>query len=96
MYDEDEGETSQMLPKGIFQIQKGHLVVYVGDDCKRFVIKVGTLSHPLFQALLEHAEEVFGFSNGSKLHIPCSENIFLHVLHNAGDLAQDRRLVHCF
>jgi len=73
-------------------VPKGHLVVYVGEDCKRFVIKVGILSHPLFQALLDHAEDVFGFTNASKLHIPCNENIFLHVLH----IVQDQTLSNCF
>ncbi|WVY97937.1 hypothetical protein V8G54_030088 [Vigna mungo] len=73
-------------------VPKGHLVVYVGEDCKRFVIKVGILSHPLFQVLLDHAEDVFGFDNASKLHIPCNENIFLHLLH----IAQDQTLSRCF
>ncbi|KAL2949269.1 hypothetical protein AAZX31_20G167900 [Glycine max] len=78
-------------------VPKGYLVVYVGEDCKRFVIKVGILNHPLFQALLDHAENVFGFTNYSKLHIPCNENIFLLILQNiAGDLVQDQRLFNCF
>ncbi|CAK8573147.1 unnamed protein product [Lathyrus sativus] len=69
------------IPK---DVPKGHIVVYVGEDCKRFVIKVSTLKYPPFMALLDHAEDVFGFCNGSKLVIPCNENIFLNILRNIG------------
>lgn len=74
----DEEET---IPK---DVPRGHLVVYVGEDYKRFVIRVSVVNHPLFKALLDHyAEDVLGFSNNSsKLHIPCSERIFLGILHN--------------
>ncbi|KAK7270329.1 hypothetical protein RIF29_23394 [Crotalaria pallida] len=66
-------------------VPKGHLVVYVGEDCKRFVIKVGVLNHPLFKSLLDHAEDVYGFTNNSsKLLIPCNEIIFRNIVHNAG------------
>ncbi|RDX67281.1 hypothetical protein CR513_53865, partial [Mucuna pruriens] len=75
-------ESHSYVPK---DVPKGHLVVYVG-----------ILDHPLFQALLDHAEDVFEFTNGSKLRIPCNENIFLHILHSATDLGQDPRLFNCF
>ncbi|KAI4351414.1 hypothetical protein L6164_005783 [Bauhinia variegata] len=77
-------------------VPKGHFVVYVGEHCKRFVIEVTVLNHPLFEALLDHAEDVFGFTNASKLHIPCHETIFLSILHNAAASVQEQRFLPCF
>ncbi|XP_054803541.1 protein SMALL AUXIN UP-REGULATED RNA 12-like [Prosopis cineraria] len=68
------------IPK---DVPRGHVVVYVGEDFKRYVIRVSVLNHPQFKALLDDAEDVFGFSNASKLHIPCNERIFLSILYNA-------------
>ncbi|RZC76981.1 hypothetical protein C5167_001153 [Papaver somniferum] len=66
------------IPK---DVPKGHLVVYVGEDYKRFVIKISLLKHPLFKALLDRAREEYNFTHPhSKLCIPCEEKVFLSVI----------------
>ncbi|GMI71232.1 SMALL AUXIN UPREGULATED RNA 46 [Hibiscus trionum] len=65
-------------------VPKGHLVVYVGDNYKRFVIKIALLKHPLFKALLDQARDKYDFNNDSKLCIPCDERLFLDVVRCAG------------
>lgn len=61
-------------------VPKGHLAVYVGEEFKRYIISITLLKHPLFQELLDQVEEVFQFGNGSRLCIPCDEDVFLSVL----------------
>ncbi|XP_047975447.1 auxin-responsive protein SAUR50 [Salvia hispanica] len=75
-------------------VPRGHLVVYVGECHKRFVIKVSLLKHPLFQALLDQAREVYDFNADSKLRIPCDENVFLSVVQCAKS-PPERRLPIC-
>ncbi|CAI0376964.1 unnamed protein product [Linum tenue] len=56
-------------------VPKGHVAVYVGEEGyrKRFIIPVTYLNHPLFQILLNRAEEEFGFDHPmGGLTIPCS------------------------
>ncbi|XP_039042123.1 auxin-responsive protein SAUR50-like [Hibiscus syriacus] len=65
-------------------VPKGHLVVYVGNKYKRFVIKITLLKHPLFKALLDQARDEYDFNNDSKLCIPCDESLFLDVVRRAG------------
>lgn len=58
-------------------VPKGHFAVYVGETHKRFVIPLSYLNHPLFQGLLNLAEEEFGFDHPmGGLTIPCSEDYF--------------------
>ena len=72
---------AEMIPK---DVPKGHLVVYVGEESRRFVIKISLLTHPLFKALLDQAQDAYGFSADSRLWIPCDVSTFLHVVRCAG------------
>ncbi|KAF9680264.1 hypothetical protein SADUNF_Sadunf06G0103200 [Salix dunnii] len=72
-------------------VPKGHLVVYVGEYNKRFVIKITLLKHPLFRALLDQSKDEYDFTGDSKLCIPCDESIFLDVVRFAGCSPQDRK-----
>ncbi|XP_009358224.2 auxin-induced protein 15A-like [Pyrus x bretschneideri] len=63
------------------EVPKGHFAVYVGEDeKKRFVIPISYLNHPLFQELLNKAEEEFGYDHPTGgLTIPCSEDYFISL-----------------
>ncbi|KAL8152821.1 hypothetical protein V2J09_010581 [Rumex salicifolius] len=65
-------KSDDKIPK---DVPKGHVVVYVGQSLKRYVIKITILEHPLFRALLDQARDELGFTANSKLWIPCEENI---------------------
>ncbi|KAK8476442.1 hypothetical protein V6N13_018008 [Hibiscus sabdariffa] len=62
-------------------VPKGHVAVYVGEGSrKRFVIPISYLNHPLFQDLLNRAEEEYGFNHPmGGLTIPCSEEYFISL-----------------
>ncbi|BAT96539.1 hypothetical protein VIGAN_08349500 [Vigna angularis var. angularis] len=64
----------------VLDAPKGYLAVYVGQNMKRFVIPVSHLNQPLFQDLLNQAEEEFGYDHPmGGLTIPCSEDLFQHI-----------------
>ncbi|KAL8143733.1 hypothetical protein V2J09_016765 [Rumex salicifolius] len=64
--------------------QKGHLAVYVGgvDEHKtRYVVPLAYLNHPLFQDMVSHAEEEYGFTHPmGGLTIPCEEQTFVDFI----------------
>lgn len=71
-------EAEHFIPK---DVPKGHMVVYVGQDQKRFVIKITLLKHPLFRALLDQVRDQHDDSTTPpRLWIPCDETVFLHVI----------------
>ena len=52
---------------------------YVGSERSRFIIPTVYLNHSLFQALLEMAEEEYGFHHHMGLTIPCEEADFQYL-----------------
>ncbi|KAK9112982.1 hypothetical protein Scep_020501 [Stephania cephalantha] len=61
-------------------VPKGHIAVYVGETQRRFVVPISYLNNPLFQDLLNQAEEEFGFDHPmGGLTIPCDEEAFLNL-----------------
>ncbi|KAH9307642.1 hypothetical protein KI387_035553 [Taxus chinensis] len=61
-------------------VPAGHLAVYVGKQCTRFVIRATYLNRPVFRTLLEAAEEEFGYDYEGGLAVPCDEPLFQHIL----------------
>lgn len=62
---------------------KGHFVVYVGANLKRFVVPMSYLKNPSFQELLEESAEVYGFHNQESIILPCKESTFQSVIYRA-------------
>ncbi|KMT01088.1 hypothetical protein BVRB_9g223430 [Beta vulgaris subsp. vulgaris] len=72
----------QILTKNQQVVPKGHVPVYVGEqaDKKRHLVPLSYLSHPVFQDLLQRAEEEFGFNHPmGALTIPCTEEMFFNL-----------------
>ncbi|CAO2814911.1 unnamed protein product [Amaranthus hypochondriacus] len=75
-------KTKQGLTKNQQAVPKGHIPVYVGEqaDKKRYVVPISYLSQPVFQDLLQRAEEEFGFNHPmGALTIPCNEETFFNL-----------------
>ncbi|XP_073308321.1 auxin-induced protein 15A [Primulina huaijiensis] len=62
-------------------VPPGHVVMCVGSNGRRFVVRTTYLNHPIFRQLLREAEEEYGFANQSgPLAIPCDESVFEEIL----------------
>ncbi|CAL9167008.1 unnamed protein product [Musa hybrid cultivar] len=70
-----EGEAGSGRP-----VRSGFLAVYVGPERRRFVIPTRFLNLPVFAALLQRAEEEYGFPPAGGLAIPCDPAFFRWVL----------------
>ncbi|KAF6149747.1 hypothetical protein GIB67_017480 [Kingdonia uniflora] len=75
---------SLFAPAVATNVPKGHCAVYIGEiQKKRFVVPIFYLNHPLFQNLLNQAEEEFGFNHpAGGITIPCKEETFLNLTCN--------------
>ncbi|RWR75210.1 auxin-responsive protein SAUR71-like protein [Cinnamomum micranthum f. kanehirae] len=62
------------------RITSGFFAVYVGAEQIRFVIPTRFLSLPIFVALLNKAEEEYGFQARGGLVLPCEVGFFKGVL----------------
>jgi SAUR family protein len=56
--------------------RKGHFVVYVGSEMKRFVVPTSYLKNPVFLQLLDKSAEEYGFDNRNGIVLPCDESTF--------------------
>ncbi|CAK9162051.1 unnamed protein product [Ilex paraguariensis] len=61
-------------------VAPGQVPIYVGTNCKRFVVRATYLNHPIFKKLLVQAEKEYGFTNPGPLAIPCDESEFEEIL----------------
>ncbi|KAI3812163.1 hypothetical protein L1987_16869 [Smallanthus sonchifolius] len=68
----------------VIDVPKGHFCVYVGENSmKRFIVPLSYLKHPLFQTLLNLAEEEFGYTHPmGGLTFPCKEETFVELIDN--------------
>ncbi|KAL1547924.1 auxin-induced protein X10A-like [Salvia divinorum] len=58
----------------------GSLAVYIGPERSRFVIPTRFLNFPVFVALLDQAEEEFGFQTTGGLVLLCEPGFFSQIL----------------
>ena len=68
-------------------VPKGHFAVYTGRERSRFIVPTSYLNHPVFQKLLEKAEEEYGFHHHMGLTVPCDSVAFEYltsILRNTG------------
>ncbi|KAJ8472231.1 hypothetical protein OPV22_026574 [Ensete ventricosum] len=61
-------------------VPSGFLAVYVGPERRRFVIPTRFLNLPVFAALLQRAEEEYGFQPAGGLSLPCNPAFFRWLL----------------
>ena len=59
---------------------EGCFTVCVGAGRQRLAVRTERVNHPLFRALLDEAEEAFGYEAAGPLALPCDADAFVRVL----------------
>ena len=59
---------------------EGCLMVCVGTNREKFMIKMEYVNHPLFKTLLDEAELEYGYAIDGPLVLPCEIDIFQSLL----------------
>lgn len=81
--------STKLSPSGFLKAPKkapkGHLPVYVGQERKRFVVRIDCLSHPLFKDLLDHKDlldyrTLDGFERVGGLEVECEPDVFEQLI----------------
>lgn len=80
LFDDDSDSESRRPGRIPGDIPKGFFAVYVGEECRRYVIPVSYLNHQAFKVLLGRAEEEFGFDHGGAIRLPCNVAFFERLL----------------
>ncbi|PWA92735.1 Auxin responsive SAUR protein [Artemisia annua] len=81
------GKQRILSPSSATETPKGYFSIYVGESRKkRFLVPLAYLRHPSFQALLNLAQDEFGYTHPmGGLTFPCKEETFIEVtqdIHN--------------
>ncbi|KAL0365137.1 UNVERIFIED_CONTAM: Auxin-induced protein X10A [Sesamum angustifolium] len=75
------GGKNKIKIKKKMKTPKGHIVVYVGEEMRRFFVPISCLKNPQFQELLQQSADVYGFDHGQGgILLPCNLPTFLRVI----------------
>ncbi|KAL0384480.1 UNVERIFIED_CONTAM: Auxin-induced protein X10A [Sesamum radiatum] len=81
--DLDQGGWKNKIKKKKKKTPRGHIVVYVGEEMRRFFVPISCLKNAQFQELLQQSADVYGFDHGQGgILLPCTLPTFLRVMIN--------------
>ncbi|KAL2622611.1 hypothetical protein R1flu_002816 [Riccia fluitans] len=75
--DSEDDESSKWIPR---DVPAGYLVVYVGQERRRYMIDYHYPTHPLFKTLLQRSAVEYGFHYEGGLLVACEVVLLEHLL----------------